>query len=106
MPHGSPPRTWGGLLVGVATAGRPRFTLTHAGRTNFATGQTRLPTVHPHARGEDMTSLPRSLSQRGSPPRTWGGPIAVLPGSHRDRFTPTHVGRTRSAAAWCPARTV
>ena len=57
-----------------------------------------LDTVHPHARGEYASRLGHGVKQSGSPPRTWG--IRHASGASMldaCRFTPTHVGNTRTA---------
>ena len=55
---GSPPCTWGQLLLRPAACGRYRFTPMHMGTT------------------ESMRSL--SDNHRGSPPCTWGQRLAML----------------------------
>ena len=77
-------------------------------------------TVHPHTRGEDFASERLSSPADGSPPHTWGRPIGIGRGSStrsvhphtrgedvindphktlKNRFTPTHVGKTFSPRA-------
>src|SRR5438067_456428 len=51
--------------------------------------------VHPHARGEDGTRNRGGRRIGGSPPRTWGRRFVILERFADDRFTPTHVGKTR-----------
>ena len=64
------------------------------------------PPVHPHARGEYLSSKIRILGQYGSPPRTWG--ILRFGGVNdsNQRFTPTHVGNTGGSDSLRPAAPV
>ncbi len=62
----------------------------------------RLPPVHPHARGDNGAADLTYSTHTGSPPRAWGQPRAAPPCSGAERFTPTRVGTTHSRA--CPWR--
>src|SRR5579883_647829 len=69
---GPPPRTWG-ILQGRWTDGRStRSTPTHVGNTAASIGFWIINTVHPHARGEYVLTLPLLRDNIGPPPRTWG----------------------------------
>ena len=72
---GSPPRTWGRLVVYHDSFFRKWFTPTHVGKTAFAAATNPSNMVHPHARGEDAAPIPSIFAF------IW--------------FTPTHVGKTR-----------
>ena len=50
---GSPPRVWGKLAPTRAPGNRARFTPTRVGKTASLPSQRTLPTVHPHACGEN-----------------------------------------------------
>ena len=52
--------------------------------------------VHPHGRGDNSSSLVRTLRRSGSPPRAWGQLRRRCPRRRRFRlrFTPTGVGTT------------
>ncbi len=103
---GSPPRAWGGLDHRVDAVVGDRFTPTGVGRTR-AGGPARWPSpVHPHGRGEDPQPRLLTTLRTGSPPRAWGGRLAVLLRGELGRFTPTGVGRTCATAARTTARTV
>ena len=70
--YGSSPRTWGtgaGLRRG---RGWMRFIPTHVGNRVLRSAPKRLQSVHPHARGEQTTSIGQSQHACGSSPRTWG----------------------------------
>ena len=71
-----------------------RFIPTRVGQTRAAAWSMSTATVHPHARGADMTERIDELPQAGSSPRAWGRlPGHDLRNSHR-RFIPTRVGQT------------
>ena len=92
---GSPPRTWGKRTGNHQRNRRPRFTPTHVGKTQRPRGSGRYPAVHPHARGENaFTATGCGGPGLGSPPRTWGKRRERSVQHQRDRFTPTHVGKT------------
>ena len=92
--NGSPPHTWGILLLlGIGTYVM-RFTPTHVGNTRLALASAAALSVHPHTRGEYFRVPLQAETASGSPPHTWG-----IPGTWREillqsRFTPTHVGNT------------
>src|SRR5262249_42587654 len=93
---GSPPRTWGRRHGVLHVAVQPRFTPTHVGKTTSYRRAGSGRTVHPHARGEDPSLTATALIAFGSPPRTWGRQERGLPEPDWIRFTPTHVGKTRT----------
>jgi hypothetical protein len=103
---GSPPRTWGRPPNVVQRRLIGRFTPTHVGKTQHQPRAYLPRPVHPHARGEDNTSVSAWLSVSGSPPRTWGrqGPMTIA--RQTRRFTPTHVGKTLCPIAYDPVGTV
>ena len=91
---GSPPRTWGRLVVRVIVVGDVRFTPTYVGKTRRrCPGRGQAP-VHPHVRGEDGQPTPLDDATFGSPPRTWGRPGRHIAATDLWRFTPTYVGKT------------
>ena len=89
---GSPPRPWGQYPVRVVFHGNLRFTPTPVGTIKRRCSWGKRPSVHPHARGDNVTNPPYSVKYFGSPPRPWGQfqhhPLAAL----NPRFTPTPVG--------------
>ncbi len=91
---GSPPRAWGKRLGVHIRADPGRFTPTRVGKTPASTGFTRVPTVHPHARGENVRPEPRAIRSTGSPPRAWGKRQRLGERPRELRFTPTRVGKT------------
>ena len=103
---GSPPRAWGRLRAEEGEREVTRFTPTCVGKTSRVASVSPAPTVHPHVRGEDRTGFSLVLSERGSPPRAWGRHPALVDSALRYRFTPTCVGKTRSASLSCCLRAV
>ncbi len=62
--------------------------------------------VHPHGRGDNMTTPKNFFPSSGSPPRAWGQPpYGRFMGEIR-RFTPTGVGTTPAACRNRPRRPV
>src|SRR5260221_14663776 len=51
---GSPPRAWGQRVCRSNGAGRGRFTPTRVGTTCCCASVPTIPTVHPHARGDNL----------------------------------------------------
>ena len=49
-------------------------------------------TVHPHGRGDNVSSADPTVADIGSPPRAWGQSGVVRCARRRLRFTPTGVG--------------
>ena len=72
--YGSPPRVWGRQSHDIATVSACRFTPTRVGTTCPGTCGVSLPTVHPHACGDDKRDSTRRAARSGSPPRVWGRP--------------------------------
>src|SRR5207245_46358 len=101
-PAGSPPRMWGRLPAFRQVKAQHRFTPTHVGKTVTNPTFSATHAVHPHACGEDGLQLLQHLRHHGSPPRMWGRLNGVKTSFGRNRFTPTHVGKTSSLA--CRAR--
>ncbi len=93
---GSSPRMWGTRAGGDLGFALRRFIPTHVGNTEVARPSVRLPTVHPHARGEHGVFSPGCYQRNGSSPRTWGTRVIAIYPSLRVRFIPTHVGNTIS----------
>ncbi len=89
---GSPPRAWGQrkhtdnrlfvrrftpTCVGTTSGRRPppirpRFTPTCVGTTAISTAPARMPSVHPHVRGDNLSIFIGIAIGSGSPPRAWG----------------------------------
>mgnify|MGYP001308345707 CR=1 FL=1 len=92
--YGSPPRTWGILVLLLQGAEALRFTPTHVGNTAVNDRRVNPAAVHPHARGEYLARWFTRQKGRGSPPRTWGIPVLDQNTVYSGRFTPTHVGNT------------
>ena len=90
--RGSSPRTWGTDHQTPGTACGRRFIPTHVGNSWSRSAPARPGTVHPHARGEQISSEIRSPSRSGSSPRTWGTDSRQAQKWGISRFNPTHVG--------------
>jgi len=94
---GSPPRAWGKALDfndGLLSLG---FTPTGVGKRSPQPQRLARKQVHPHGRGEKSASEQKLVSPYGSPPRAWGKVAARHARGQRGRFTPTGVGKRRSA---------
>ncbi len=91
---GSPPRAWGQLRHARGKTAFRRFTPTCVGTTPITLLRMRLPSVHPHVRGDNAVDSEASASAAGSPPRAWGQLKPALQLGVENRFTPTCVGTT------------
>ncbi len=91
---GSPPRSWGKHICKSVVIRRQRFTPTLVGKTRSHRAPLPKPTVHPHARGENVRCASRLTFGAGSPPRSWGKHALSVDGDGDERFTPTLVGKT------------
>ena len=69
---GSPPRAWGPQSPETSFRLLHRFTPTGVGTTICSRKCVRVPTVHPHGRGDHGRRGPPMRSPAGSPPRAWG----------------------------------
>ncbi len=94
---GSPPRVWGKLHPAWRLGVFPRFTPTRVGKTPHPSRTPPSPSVHPHACGENSRRPNLLLDGNGSPPRVWGKRCSLRNCMPLSRFTPTRVGKTRSA---------
>ena len=96
---GSPPRAWGQFSRPPEFSTIRRFTPTGVGTITARGQSTCCPTVHPHGRGDNVSSGECAGGVYGSPPRAWG---QCVHGSRYDpicRFTPTGVGTISPATA-------
>ena len=91
---GSSPRSWGTRKPPVPASIKYRFIPTLVGNTSLAGDRARLPTVHPHARGEHGCPRCQRGIRRGSSPRSWGTLQLGLSHFRMRRFIPTLVGNT------------
>src|SRR5207253_1523208 len=62
-------------------------------RSRSGSGSARC-SVHPHVRGDDISTSYNSGTNVGSPPRAWGRPRAHSPSAARPSVHPTCVGTT------------
>ncbi len=93
--RGSSPRTWGTPNRDFQIPRLVRFIPTHVGNTHHSFTQLLYSPVHPHARGEHISSTLNVFLDAGSSPRTWGTHKACVLAATGVRFIPTHVGNTR-----------
>src|SRR5690606_23826262 len=68
---GTPPRAWGRRLVARGVSLDGRYTPTRVGTTSAWPLRMSVPSVHPHARGDDLATTPCGPSATGTPPRAW-----------------------------------
>ncbi len=99
--HGLPPRAWGRHLKEENNPAGYRFTPTCVGTTHTRRSHQFPRWVYPHVRGDDFISAMARAAVGGLPPRAWGRPGVIGPGTVIDRFTPTCVGTT---PCWPPGR--
>ena len=64
------------------------------GKTGTGAAASAAGSVHPHARGEDPSTVSTTSGTVGSPPRPWGRRLCPVLGTANGRFTPTPVGKT------------
>ncbi len=107
---GSPPRVWGKPKAVLAPERGLRFTPTRVGKTSAHSQKSTLPSVHPHACGENFLCLNRGQHVDGSPPRVWGK-LERSVGKIRPALVHPHAcgenrsaGRNKARAAGSPPR--
>jgi len=103
---GSPPRPWGQYALDEAQPLLQRFTPTPVGTIGRRGRSPRLVPVHPHARGDNLRTVPSMSARTGSPPRPWGQYELHLVSPCLMRFTPTPVGTIPSTPHLKNASTV
>ena len=69
---GSPPRAWGRRVKLLLPLAEMRFTPTCVGTAPRRHAERRLPSVHPHVRGDGIRGMMFRVRRDGSPPRAWG----------------------------------
>src|SRR5271157_3340457 len=67
---------------------------------------TRHCSVHPHTRGDNLSSRDPYFYANGSPPHTWGQSSLVNTVVKGSRFTPTHVGTMTGWEIACQTKSV
>ena len=105
-PVGSPPRAWGQSQRDCANGARNRFTPTGVGTMDWVGDARFSRTVHPHGRGDNVSSADPSVADIGSPPRAWGQFEYSRNETRTRRFTPTGVGTMAGTSACRTARSV
>ncbi len=72
-PHnGSPPRAWGQYITIFVNHPTARFTPTCVGTMCNRARKIIIDSVHPHVRGDNVSSASNLKLLNGSPPRAWG----------------------------------
>src|SRR5438876_1091420 len=99
--NGSPPHAWGQRHSKRSSDVFQRFTPTRVGTARYLPSMDRLPSVHPHTRGDSESSGFAAPQHGGSPPHAWGQRLHVHRGHHPGRFTPTRVGTAPLLTALC-----
>ena len=94
----TPPRMWGRLNTTAVKQTTTRNTPTHVGKTSRSSLMIPSAQKHPHACGEDLCEQHSGYFIEETPPRMWGR-LRMVSGMHcHGGNTPTHVGKTSSAA--------
>ncbi len=93
--NGSSPRMWGTVHYPCLYPCLTRFIPTHVGNSFRQKQSSACVPVHPHACGEQVCLICRTLRQIGSSPRMWGTAYGCIFGTPVGRFIPTHVGNRR-----------
>ncbi len=91
---GSSPHPWGTRRAPGQGQGIPRFIPTPVGNTPVRCSWKRLPSVHPHTRGEHAAAALAVAASAGSSPHPWGTQRLWVRLPWRHRFIPTPVGNT------------
>jgi len=106
LTSGSPPRAWGIRRAIALPKTRLRFTPTCVGNSCHLNLSPNPISVHPHVRGEFLSSTQTSQTLDGSPPRAWGIRERSLDKRGESRFTPTCVGNSSLIALPTPSAAV
>ena len=94
---GSSPRAWGTHLREDVHTKNHRFIPTGVGNTSVSQSNTPALPVHPHGRGEHLSSRIIVSPCSGSSPRAWGTQNGIREKVVARRFIPTGVGNTMFA---------
>ena len=103
---GSPPRAWGQWAGDEGRKVKVRFTPTGVGTITPSPRGTACRPVHPHGRGDNLSSGAGWWTVLGSPPRAWGQSPCHKHDENSQRFTPTGVGTMSTGRRVCTAHSV
>ena len=92
--NGSPPYTWGAQSVKVNLSTTGRITPIYMGSTAWQGRWRWFRWDHPHIHGEHDLTLSNAADGKGSPPYTWGAPLARSLALWTVRITPIYMGST------------
>ncbi len=104
--NGSSPRPWGTPALLMPSSATSRFIPTPVGNTSSRDERDDVYAVHPHARGEHLTSVKNAVGDAGSSPRPWGTLGIGVVERHGTRFIPTPVGNTSGKSCSLPSSSV
>ena len=90
--RGSSPLAWGTGLWLFPSLARRRFIPTRVGNSAPGPSRCSMGTVHPHSRGEQLTTRFTAITLIGSSPLAWGTGNRDNYGRIQRRFIPTRVG--------------
>ena len=90
----TPPRTWGRRGIRLPAVRLSGNTPTYVGKTEKGQLHRKRRQKHPHVRGEDAASIPKTLDILETPPRTWGRRREDSNSNGKSGNTPTYVGKT------------
>src|SRR2546423_368680 len=93
--NGPPPHAWGQPLVMMIWPAAFRSTPTCVGTTSPGGCRARELSVHPHMRGDNLSTSPKYRPLTGPPPHAWGQPQRRLCALGIIWSTPTCVGTTK-----------
>ena len=99
--NGSSPRAWGTPFLSASARSSSRFIPTCVGNTRAGRRRYGYSAVHPHVRGEHLTSWLSRRRPIGSSPRAWGTQSRARSWTARQRFIPTCVGNTGGDCGGC-----
>ena len=91
---GSSPRAWGTLQAMTLINAGLRFIPTGVGNSFSSCSSSAIQSVHPHGRGELLSTISSSGVVIGSSPRAWGTPATRRRFTLSSRFIPTGVGNS------------
>ena len=96
---GSPPYTWGALLNRLYALFMDRITPIYMGSTGSGAICRSMAWDHPHIHGEHPEINRKYNGALGSPPYTWGAPIASNQIDSFNWITPIYMGSTKTPVA-------
>jgi len=93
---GSPPHAWGHPEIAARSSVHRWFTPTRVGTSIVRRGSRPPSPVHPHTRGDIVSTMAIRMGDTGSPPHAWGHQLVADAVQIIERFTPTRVGTSQT----------